>query len=113
MRKNFLYRFHFLVAICSILMLSAAGQKVFFIDGYHGGVYGHYPEQYTGFINEMLHKHPGWSINLEIEPETWDTVALHEADNYRLFQRLIADQSDSGRIEYVNPAYGQPYLYNI
>lgn len=100
-----------LTSITSMFCLNA--QQVYFIDGYHGGVYGHYPKQYTAFISDMLDKHPEWYVNLEIEPETWDTVALHEPDNYQRFQKLIADQSVNGRIEYVNPAYGQPYLYNI
>lgn len=95
------------------LLCCLRAQQVYFIDGYHGGVYGHYPKQYTAYINEMLEKHPDWYINLEIEPETWDTVALHEPVNYQRFKEFIADQSVNGRIEYVNPAYGQPYLYNI
>ncbi|MCW3094305.1 MAG: hypothetical protein JWP81_5374, partial [Ferruginibacter sp.] len=88
-------------------------QNVYFIDGYHGGVYGHYPKQYTGFINEALDKNPNWKINLEIEPETWDTVQVNEPDNYHIFKNYFSDQSFSGRLEYVNPAYGQGYLYNI
>ncbi|PZR29992.1 MAG: hypothetical protein DI535_00380 [Citrobacter freundii] len=92
---------------------SAVAQQVYFVDGYHGGVYGHYPKQYTAFINETLERNPRWFINLEIEPETWDSVAVNEPANFQRFKELIADQSVSGRIEYVNPAYGQPYFYNI
>ena len=93
--------------------ISAGAQQVYFVDGYHGGVYGHYPKQYTAFINEMLEKHPEWRINLEIEPETWDSVSLHEPENFERFRYWMADQSSNGRVEYVNPAYGQPYFYNI
>lgn len=113
MNKALLYRLFFPALISSMLMHCATAQQVFFVDGYHGGVYGHYPRQYTAFINETLDKHPQWYINLEIEPETWDTVALNEPANYQRFKKLIADQSLNGRIEYVNPAYGQSYLYNI
>lgn len=113
MSKTLLYRLFLPVLTGCMLMHSATAQQVFFIDGYHGGVYGHYPKQYTAFINETLEKHPQWYINLEIEPETWDTVALNEPLNYRRFKELIADQSLNGRVEYVNPAYGQPYFYNI
>ena len=94
-------------------MLPVFSQQVYFIDGYHGGVYGHYPKQYTKFITETLDKNPDWKINLEIEPETWDTVKLHEPDNYNAFKKYFADQSITGRLEYVNPSYGQGYLYNI
>lgn len=96
-----------------LITVHSFSQKVYFIDGYHGGVYGHYPKQYTRYITETLAKNPGWNINLEIEPETWDTVKLNEPENYATFQKVLADQSVNGRMEYVNPAYGQGYMYNI
>jgi alpha-mannosidase len=82
-----------------------------FIDGYHGGVYGHYPSGYTAFIVEQLKNNPGWRINLEIEPETWDSVRIHEPQAYAEFKKLMEDQSNGGRIEIVNPCYGQSYLF--
>ncbi len=100
-------------ALCLLIGSYGFSQKVYFIDGYHGGVYGHYPKQYTRYLLETLEKHPDWKINIEIEPETWDSVKLKEPENYRAFQQKIADQSASSQIEYVNPAYGQGYLFNI
>jgi alpha-mannosidase len=88
-------------------------QKAYFIDGYHGGVYGHYPVGYTQFVVDELKKNQFWKINLEIEPETWDSVKVREPQALAEFQKLFADQSMSGRIEYVSPAYGQSYFYNI
>lgn len=101
--------------LLALLLYTVPGfsQHVYFIDGYHGGIYGHYPKQYTRFINESLGKNPDWKINLEIEPETWDTVQVNEPANYNIFKNYFADQSFNGRLEYVNPAYGQGYLYNI
>lgn len=104
------------MTICLAVLLTAAAQESFaqqpyFIDGYHGGVYGHYPAGYTRFINSQLQANPNWKINLEIEPETWDMVKTREPEAYTVFQQLFADQSNNGRIEYVNPAYGQSYLY--
>ncbi|WP_436490636.1 glycoside hydrolase family 38 C-terminal domain-containing protein [Chitinophaga sp. ARDCPP14] len=104
------------MTICLAVLLTAAAQESFaqqpyFIDGYHGGVYGHYPVGYTRFINSQLQANPNWKINLEIEPETWDMVKTREPEAYTVFQQLFADQSNNGRIEYVNPAYGQSYLY--
>jgi alpha-mannosidase len=101
---------------CLAVLLTAAAQASFaqqqhFIDGYHGGVYGHYPNGYTQFINSQLQANPYWKINLEIEPETWDVVKVREPQAYQTFAQLFADQSNNGRIEYVNPAYGQSYLY--
>lgn len=102
--------------ICLAVLLTAAAQESFaqrqyFIDGYHGGVYGHYPAGYTQFVTGQLQANPDWKINLEIEPETWDMVKVREPEAYATFQQLFADQSGNGRIEYVNPAYGQSYLY--
>jgi alpha-mannosidase len=90
---------------------SFAQQQHYFIDGYHGGKYGHYPAGYTQYIVEQLQAHPDWKINLEIEPETWDVAKAEEPAAYAALKRLFADQSDAGRIEYVNPGYGQSYLY--
>jgi alpha-mannosidase len=92
---------------------TASSQNNYFIDGYHGGIWGHYPAGYTGFISGLLDKNPFWKINIEIEPETWDHVKLADADGYNRFQQLVKDQSTDGRVEFVNPAYGQSYLFNI
>ena len=92
----------------------AFAQNVYFIDGYHGGIFGHYPKQYTKFITETMDKNPAWKINLEIEPETWDSVQVNEPANYAVFKKYFNDdQSATSRMEYVNPAYGQPYMFNI
>jgi alpha-mannosidase len=103
--------------ICFMLLIatrSSAQQTAYFIDGYHGGVWGHYPVNYTSFIVEQLKAHPNWKINLEIEPETWDMAKAKDEQGYKDFQGLFADQSvATRRIEYVSPAYGQSYMYNI
>lgn len=85
-------------------------QNVYFIDGYHGGIYGHYPVEWkTRFITDNYYKHPEWRINLEIEPETWDSVKLRTADDYSRFKEIVTNE----RIEFTNPTYAQPYCYNI
>ena len=98
-----------------ILFFSSAvlAQKAYFIDGYHGGVWGHYPKGYTGYIVEQLNQHPDWKANLEIEPETWDRAQKLDTENYHKLQKFFKNQSKSGRIEYVNPSYAQGYLFNI
>lgn len=107
-RQVLLLFFAVVTAVCS-----HAQKKAYFIDGYHGGVYGHYPVWNTQFMADMLKQHPDWKINLEIEPETWDTAKIRDPKAYEEFKALFADQSSGGRIEYVSPAYGQSYLYNI
>jgi alpha-mannosidase len=91
----------------------SAAQTAYFIDGYHGGIYGHLPSWQTSFMVEKLAQYPDWKINLELEPESWDTIAIHDPVSYNAFRQLFADQSAKGRIEYINPAYGQSYMYNI
>lgn len=95
------------------LLLGGTLKKAWFADGYHGGVYGHYPTSFTQFMIDSLQEHPDWNLNLEIEPETWDSVRAKTPEAYRAFLFLAADQSSKGRIEFVNPAYGQSYLWNI
>ena len=88
---------------------AARAQQPSFADGYHGGIYGHYPLWCTGFFVDELAKHPEWRINLEIEPETWDSVRLHTPGDYARLRAAAA----TPRVEFVNPAYGQPYCFNI
>src|SRR5262245_34365930 len=90
-----------------VLLFAAKAQAAWFIDGYHGGVHGHYPPGYTAFLVEQLRKNPDWRISLEIEPETWDIVRTNEPEAYAGFKNLMADQSDSAQIEIVNPSYAQ------
>ncbi len=92
---------------------SPVGAPAYFIDGYHGGIYGHLPSWQTRFMVDKLNQYPDWKINLELEPESWDSIQLSDPAAYADFQRMISDQSSNGRIEYVNPAYGQSYMYNI
>ncbi len=97
-----------------LISLSLCGQTpAYFIDGYHGGIYGHLPPWQTKFMVEKLEEYPDWKINLELEPESWDTIAVSDPLSYEAFKVKIADQSAQGRVEYINPAYGQSYLYNI
>jgi alpha-mannosidase len=99
---------------CFLLVkVSIFSQTAWFTDGYHGGVYGHYPQWQARFMVDQLEKHPHWAINLEIEPETWDTVSVMDAKNFKAFQAYFEREGPSGRIEFVNPTWSQPYCYNI
>jgi len=94
-------------------VMTAWGQQTWFADGYHGGIYGHYPLWMTGFMVEELKKNPQWSINLEIEPETWDSASVEDPENFRMLRDYFEEEGRFGRMEFVNPAYAQPYCYNI
>ena len=87
-------------------------QQAYFADGYHGGVYGHYPLWQTQFIVDKLNENPHWKVNLEIEPESWDVVSEREPDSLANLRELYSSKSNDN-IEFANPAYAQPYCYNI
>lgn len=90
----------------------AQAQQAYFIDGYHGGIYGHYPMGQTSFIVRKLKQYPDWSVNLEIEPESWEVVKQRDPEGYIAFKEMFKDQSvRTGRIEYVNPTYAQSYFF--
>ena len=105
-----------ITALCLALLLLASGtpvrsqQRVYLVDGYHGGIYGHYPVAWkTRFITDQLAAHPEWRIGLEIEPGTWDTVEERTPADSARFKAIAADR----RVEFTNPSYAQPYCYNI
>ena len=96
-----------------LLSLNAGAQErrqTYFVDGFHGGVYGHYPlDDYTQYMIDQLEKHPHWCIGLEIEPETWDSVRTRTPETYARWRQTVV----SNRVEYTNPSYAQSYNYNI
>lgn len=99
-----------IVLILLVGMSVSASAQRYFADGYHGGVYGHYPMMtYTQFLYDQVKQHPAWSIGLEIEPETWDTVRVRTPEAYRLFKSIAG----SRQVEYTNPSYAQSYLYCV
>lgn len=103
------------VALVLALLMPATAhcQTAYFIDGYHGGIWGHYPDWNTRFMADQLKSHPDWKINLEIEPETWDDAKKKDPAAYNEFRDLFTNDSTKNRIEYVNPDYGQSYLFDI
>lgn len=102
--------------VCLIILLFSTfglkAQETYFVDGFHGGVWGHYPEGFTEYMLSLLDDHPDWRLNLEIEPETWDRVRRIDYDSYKRLQEFLADQSADAKVEYVNPTYGQSYFFN-
>lgn len=99
------------LALAASVAQAQGKDTAYFIDGYHGGIYGHIPTWQTRFMVDQLNAHPRWKINLELEPESWDTIAAKYPDDLKEFTAMYAEPGS--RIEYVNPAYGQSYLYNV
>ncbi len=102
-----------IAGICLLLLSlpARAEEKPSFVDGFHGGVEGHYPPGTTRFIVDTMRKHPRWKICLEIEPATWKSERTRDAVAYQDFKQLLADFPD--RVEFVSGAYGQSYFWNI
>ncbi len=107
--KKRIFLFLLLFTLCRI---TAEAQTAYFVDGYHGGVFGHYPQWQTDFMVDKLNGNPGWKICLEIEPETFDSVKVWTPEAYLRFQNYVAEQNGKN-IEFTNPTYAQPYCYNI
>ncbi len=98
-----------LLIILGIISSMGYGQNAYFVDGYHGGIYGHYPLWNTQFYVDKLSEFPEWKICLEIEPETWDIAYKETPEAYAKFKKIAS----SSRIEFVNATLSQPYMYNI
>jgi alpha-mannosidase len=95
-----------------LLPLYTLGQtKPSFVEGYHGGVEGHFPSGTMQFFVNTMRRTPDWKLNLEIEPATWESERQKDPDAYNSFQQLYKDAPD--RIEFVSVAYGQTYFWNI
>ena len=106
MNKKFLS-----LLLAAAMFPAAALAQNYFVDGFHGGVYGHYPlKTYTGYMCNLLDENPGYKIGLEIEPETWDSVKVVAPIDYERLRKYLAE---GGRVEYNNPTYAQPYFFNI
>ncbi len=101
------------LALFALASSPAFSQTAYFVDGWHGGIWGHYPPWVTQFLVDKLNQNPDWKINLEIEPESWDWIEANTPEAYKEFQALFADQSAKGRIEYINPDFAQSYLWNV
>jgi len=98
-----------LLTICLVLIQNPLfSQKAYFADGFHGGVFGHYPEGFMQFIVDELHENPEWKINLEIEPFSWDIIKDRDPEAYNSFIKLY---SSTNRIEITNPGFAQSYLF--
>ena len=101
-----------ILSVCCLVFFSLTrigAQSVYFVDGYHGGIYGHFPLWNTQFYVDNLALNPEWSICIEIEPETWDAAQKETPEAYQAFQKIAG----SRRVEFTNPTLAQPYMYNI
>lgn len=87
--------------------------KLYFIDGYHGGIRGHMPEGSWQDILHAMEVYPEWKISLEIEPESWEYIKNHDAKTYHRLQKSFSELSASGRLEFISGSYAQPFCWAV
>ena len=80
--------------------------KVYYMDGYHGGIRGHMPLGSWRDILDALARNPGWKLSIDVEPVSWDY--LRERDP-RAYDELCELLRDGSRLEIVAGSYAQPY----
>lgn len=84
---------------------------VYFVDGWHGGAYGHMPIGAIRDILRFLEHTPNWKVSLEIEPISWDLLLRRDPKAYEELKRLLSEQSLDSRLELVGGSYGQPLAW--
>lgn len=91
-----------------------AGDPVlFFVDGYHGGVWGHMPLGAWSDILDALDRHPEWKVSLDIEPASWDAVQTTDPISYNRIRRYLEHSGYDARIEVLAGSYAQPFAWAI
>ena len=83
--------------------------KLYYIDGYHGGIRGHMPLGCWRDILEMLKTCPEWKLSIDVEPISWDFLQARDPAAYEELSELLRDQSIGSRLEMVSGSYAQPY----
>lgn len=70
-------------------------QQPYFVDGYHGGIYGHYPVEWkTQFIVDQLAAHPDWRICLDSVEKSWFCYCFSFGRNSDVAARYAAGRED-------------------
>lgn len=88
-------------------------EKLYFVDGYHGGVEGHMPDGSFEDILDALERYPEWKVSFEIEPESWNELKRKDYPVYRRLQEFVESAESGERIEFIGGAYGQPFCWAI
>lgn len=84
-------------------------ERLYYVDGYHGGVRGHMPLGCWRDILETLKTNPDWKLCIDVEPISWEELQARDPAAYEELRELLKDTSVSARLEMVSGSYGQPY----
>ncbi len=88
-------------------------EKLYFVDGYHGGVEGHMPDGSFEDILDALERYPEWKVSFEIEPESWNELKRKDYPAYRRLKEFVESEESASRVEFISGAYGQPFCWAI
>lgn len=82
-------------------------KRLYYFDGYHGGIRGHMPLGAWRDIFEQMKVHPEWCLNIDVEPISWDYLQERDPEAYEEFVGWLKENSQ--RVEIVAGSYAQPY----
>lgn len=85
----------------------------YFVDGFHGGTWGHMPLGSWRDVIEALERHPEWRISLDIEPISWDELKRTDPYSYRKLSEYLKDRGTRPRVEMIAGSYAQPFAWAI
>ncbi|MDF2543951.1 MAG: glycosyl hydrolase 38 domain protein [Herbinix sp.] len=88
-------------------------EKLYFVDGYHGGIEGHMPVGSWEDILDAMDRHQEWKLSLEIEPESWEYLRIHNNEVYQRLQHFVSDEKTADRVELISGSYAQPFCWAI
>lgn len=83
--------------------------KVYYMDGYHGGIRGHMPLGSWRDILDQMKLHPEWRFAIDVEPVSWDYLKERDPIAYEELSELVKDNALASRVEIVAGSYAQPY----
>ncbi len=88
-------------------------EKLYFVDGYHGGVDGHMPVGSWQDILGALERRPDWTVSLDVEPESYEWIKRHDFEVYSKLREFVENPDTAERIEFLNGCYAQPFCWAI
>src|SRR5262245_38552048 len=88
---------------------NASIPRLYYVDGYHGGVKGHMPPGSWRDILNTLRDLPKWKLCLDIEPASWDALKLEDPTAFAELKTYLDKQPLDARIEFVNGTFAQPF----
>ncbi|RRA47504.1 hypothetical protein [Acidipila sp. EB88] len=86
---------------------------LYYMDGYHGGVRGHMPEGCWRDILQALEHTPEWKLSLDVEADSWSTLAREDPSCFRTLATMVAAKGPGARVEITGGTFSQPYGWAI